>query len=355
MNKWYPNLTGKVPAEVDHAIKILFDHVYKPLDIFIPKPLSVKEISKELQTPGESPLNVSGLIGILSQPQKAMVSVSTVSGAPTLNNIPAPVSGQLQIQNGQLFFFDTSTNPGMWRAISAVATILEDLFINISLYNPVNYPNGTLFWALDKTVLYISQLISSVPTWIYILGTDTTSTIGSKPTLGVNDVGYKLYDPAWDHTWKWNGTAWHYNDNETEPGDVRLRASSVAPLRNGWHVADGSAGVTVSKDDATTTTITLPDLRTFYLKMAAAYTGSGVAAVAPTGSAGATVTSDDPSGDGITTASGSVAAGAGAPSTFLTSASFVPAVGGHHHSIPAITIGSNGTPPTFSLIPYYRL
>lgn len=354
MNNWYPNLTGVAHDNVGFAIRKILDNVYATqgkvdgLAKSIPSKLTLSsadkaDIANSLQINGSSPLNVAGLLGQLAQAQKALAPVSQASGAPSSGTNPNPQPGQLQIQNGQLFFFDDSTNPGQWRAVSATGVFVQDTFANITLYDATSYPLGAVFWATDATVGYTVQEVSTVNTWVYAWGTNFLGDITLLPTLTTTDAGFKLYDVNWDHTWQWDGTAWHYQPDEpSEPGDVKWRASTATPLKNGWQVCDGST-VTATQDDATTTSVTVPNLFGQYAAGIAAgsYTGTQIPAVAPVATGGAV----DP-----TSLSPSSASFAPAGSPAITSFSDP-----HSHTMTQPTISDVGRPPTVLLVPYYRL
>lgn len=361
MNNWYPNLTGKIHNDAAFAIRKVMDSVYALTNktqglegkINAVQPPNIANISQALQVSGSNPLNINGLIGLLAQPQKAIVTVSSATGTPSSGITPTPSAGQLQIQNGQLFFFDNTTSPGQWRPVTAVGTMIIDTFVNLTNYDPTTYPVGTMFWASDNTVLYTIQVVSLVNTWVYILGTDSASTISALPTLSTSDAGYKLYDAAWDHTWQWDGTFWNYQPDEPwEPGDIKWRASSSAPLKSGWHIADGST-VTATQNDATTTSITLPDMRTYYIKATDTYIGVGIAAHPATILGQPLSTGSASTGDNVSV--GAIAVQSGAGTTVVNGVTFVPAAGGHAHTIPTLTNNTDGTPATFSLVPWFRL
>lgn len=123
MTPWYPNLTGLVHPEVEKAITTLFQQHYNlkvdndtqhlelnklVFDPANPPDAHSNATRDSLQINGSTPLNINGLLGILAQPQKALAPVSAASGSPSTPGT-APVSGQLQLQNGVLYFFNGSS------------------------------------------------------------------------------------------------------------------------------------------------------------------------------------------------------------------------------------------------------
>lgn len=117
MTPWFPNLSGLVHPEVERAILNLYKEINPSPSLESTAAVPVHQIAqRELQVNGSAPLNVGGLLGLLSQPQKALAPISPAPGAPSSSG-PAPQPGQFQIQNGVLYFF----NNGTWQQVTASA------------------------------------------------------------------------------------------------------------------------------------------------------------------------------------------------------------------------------------------
>lgn len=117
--KWIPDFTGKATSEVAYALQQLYLKLEKleapkPPP---PKPPSITDIRSALQADGNFPIKVTGLTGQLSEPQKALAY--TVSSLPE-HNSPLSQSGTLVVFNGQLYFYNTSTNPAVWTPVANV-------------------------------------------------------------------------------------------------------------------------------------------------------------------------------------------------------------------------------------------
>ncbi len=222
---WYPSLDAVTHPEVSRAFKNLYDKVYA-LDTTVDKNdktlqgitkpgglpnLFVHKEDKDffqklLQSDGSHPLNVANLLGVLAQPQNAAVPVSSSSSTSPINPPGTPVDGQLQIQGGQLFYYNAATQS--WVPIAAVAVSLEDTHaVRLSDYPATNWPNGTIFYETDRHALYINIASTS---WVLMIA-DMIDVIANRPAdLGVNDSGFIfLATDATELIWYWwDGTAW---------------------------------------------------------------------------------------------------------------------------------------------------
>lgn len=190
--------------------------------------------------------------------------------------------------------------------------------------------------------------------WVYITGRMENQWSTLPADLGENDattvstaltLGFLFFDSKDSyHEWQWTGSIWSWGpDNDCQSGTIIMRDTAPDPL-TGWHAADGTTNLTkYAKDGTRSTTFTVPDMREFYLKASATYTGSGAVAVAPTASGGAVQNTDlHPT-----------------TSTFTPVALATTAVTGfdnpHGHGFTQPTISATGTPATFAVLPYYRL
>jgi hypothetical protein len=135
MSEWFPNLTGQIPHDADIAIQNLFKRLYaaeseiaklkshsrpSPTPALAISPASLSQIQKSLQTQGTNPLNVAGLFGVLSQPQKG--AATHVTSLPDLKNILSQPGTLIEFK-GQIYYFDSSTNPGQWLPLKASAIL----------------------------------------------------------------------------------------------------------------------------------------------------------------------------------------------------------------------------------------
>ena len=198
-------------------------------------PLTLAQIQKAIQLGGSNPINITGLPGILQNPQAAAI-IGT--HAQRLTSTPAL---------------------------------------------------GTFFIETDRTVLYAAELVSGAVKWVYVAGLMAT-TFGSQPVdLGVNDAGFQLWITVQNHVFRWAGSAWAFLDSSG--GYI---ADFVAPPQStGWQRCDGTATdyLALSGSTIVATAFTTADETTVnpgtYHKSAAAYTGAINAPTAP-GISGAT-------------------------------------------------------------------
>lgn len=208
-----PNLSGRVDPIVEATIREMGQQIAtltsRLASVESTNVPSLASINKALQIGGSNPLNVTGLVGQLSQPQVAKAqTVSTLPPAQQSNNNQ---NGTLLIQGGILYVFSTATVPGQWVAVAATGVILEDTHASrVANFPPGSFALGVSFYETDRTVLYINELISGNNTWIYSLGV-YSSVIANRPTdLGVNDVGFIFHATDQGMSYTWNGTVWIY-------------------------------------------------------------------------------------------------------------------------------------------------
>lgn len=189
---------------------------------------------------------------------------------------------------------------------------------NRNNFNPANYSTGSLLTETDRNSVYQVRLVSNQPAWVFLEGRMEAPFVSLPTDLGTPDTGFIFYDNTNSlHTWEWIGTAWTWG-----PGNDLQSGAMVEYDFNpgaGWHICDGTPGLTKYTKTAGTTTFTVPDRRGFYPEniALASYTGVGVAAVAP----------------GVTT-------------TTVLTAGAVNVVE---------TVDATGRPPTFGVPVYYRL
>lgn len=135
----------------------------------------------------------------------------------------------------------------------------------------------TIYIETDRNrVMYISDGVN----WNYHGGTILTSLAGMlaiAAALGSHDAGLLFYSSTFDRTYRWSGAA----IGEINARDRSIHMCAEAPETAGYALCDGST-VTRSRPDGTTYSWVTPNLSGRYPKFADAYTGSGVAASAPT-------------------------------------------------------------------------
>lgn len=220
-------------------------------------------------------------------------------------------------------------------------------------------------------------------------------------SLGKDDEDFLYYATDFARLFRWTGTAWERAPGEDQTAEIRF-FGPVAP-GTGWHLCDGTAGITRTNMDATTSSVTIPDLRGFFIKGGAVYTGTGVAAVAP-GISGS-VANESAHTHGVTGTSGAgsahnhsidhdhpaVTSGGPSATVLVVSAAGVTPVGtsththsvdvsafagtsgdesahthdqgtlaagagtAHAHGVGTLAVDATGEPAKFVLLPYYRL
>lgn len=290
-----PSLIGRTDPLVQKAFQ---DQAAQLQDLAaqisaIPPPpkIDYSKISQALAISGVSPLNVQGLVGKLSNPQRAAVSLN--SSGPTSGILAQP--GTITLINGVLSYFDTTTNPGSWLPVAALAVVYMDTHANrlaLPKYNPSKNPLGAVFWETDRQLLYLNQGVYKASHWQYALGTYSlvqASIAGLG--LGVNDTNLLLNVTDFDHILQWTGAAWGWGPGNPEKSGMGPIPFEVDPSpTTGWHLYDGTANVPYLKSDGTLGTQTLVNLSGAsptgsYLKTGAANGGPN-APIAPTFSGG---------------------------------------------------------------------
>lgn len=369
---WYPSVDQFVHPEVSRAFKYIYDKFYAAEDsidtltgvvknTINPSPAAARSA---LQSDGTHPLNVANLLGILAQPQNAAVPVSNGSSTSPIIPSGTPTNGQLQIQGGQLFFYNAPTSS--WIPIAAQAVIIEDTRANrIANYPPANYPLGSLFLETDSSLIYVIEVVSLNNVWVWTSGTyarTQTQLAALAATLSTNDTGLLANVTNFGHVLQWTGSAWQRGPGDTEHSDS-FHEFGAAPSDPGWHACDGTS-VSFLKYDGSLGTRALPDLTTSaYAKgTKATYTPTLSAPTAPTLSG-----STDPTTIGFTPADAATAGTAsinnpavGTPTSVLVPP-FTGGGGGslvtdpHNHTLTGASITLGGDPiENFSVIKMYR-
>ena len=199
-------------------------------------------------------------------------------------------------------------------------------------------------------------------------------------TLSAANKGQPVYVTDYDHTLYWTGAAWSFRNGERSDYTQLFHDAPTPSV--GWHICDGSAGVSYLKSDGTLGTKTLPDLvgSPSFVELSNASTGVITAAVHPTvtntlatspATTGVTAT-----GPGSTAASNPTTTSTSTTVNVTTSGSTAVATGTHTHTVnhahtvgdPTVTdpghshslsgsvsVGADGMPQRIQLLPYFRL
>lgn len=123
--------TARKPERLYEFLRLFSDAVRKlntdpesAPEVFTLTPSLMREIRAELQVNGVAPLNVSGLIGLLSQPQTAAIVV-----AASLPNAANYLPGTMLVLTGtpDTFYYNKSGSPNTWQAISTAPTNMMTL------------------------------------------------------------------------------------------------------------------------------------------------------------------------------------------------------------------------------------
>jgi hypothetical protein len=232
-----------------------------------------------LQASGKTPMNVSGLPGLLGQAQFALAN--NQSGAPSAG--PGSQPGTIVTINNVI---NEVMSPGQAQALSALAYFLFDTRANrIANYPAANYPPGTPFVETDSTLIYWVQVVSGSNAWVYLSGTyqRTQAQLAAlEATLGTNDSGLLCDVTDYAHVLVWGGSAFGWGPGES--GSGYLQPFAVAPTGSGWQACDGSAGVNYMKADGTLGAVNVPNTNSTaaYINASGSYSASITAAVKPT-------------------------------------------------------------------------
>lgn len=229
------------------------------------------------------------------------------------------------------------------------------------------YANG-VFFASDYN--YVGW-VSDGANWNYATGVQYgTLSPDQKPTLTTSDIGYRFRATDFQREYRWSGSAWTDAPGSPARGHVAFFPYSLdATCQPGseWHLCDGTASVTISKSDGTTTTITVPDLTTAHRFPRATSGTTGI-----TGGSATThthtvdppnTTSALPSTNATGTDGGSTTVQSGSGTT-VAAHTHNHNMSNHTHDVdiaafasagPSGSSGDDALPPYYDMRPYIRL
>ncbi len=280
-DRWYPNLSSRIDPITDQAIRYLFDAIYALQDgsglgdgakkvitetvgPSLTLPAITAHVSQALSAGGSSPLNVTGLPGVLPQPQPTATPV--VTALPTSG--PLVYIGSQVLFNGLPYTYTanpTAGGPAFWKLQVATAAPIYDTHANRTNYPAANYPLGTTYFEIDRTnVTYVVQNVSGVNTWLFYNGI-MVDVLANLPTLGVNDANFQFQASDFAHVWTWDGAAWHFAPGNSS-GYYTFTNTGSPPVGGVWGKADGST-YTQSIDNATTISVVSANISGNYIRL----------------------------------------------------------------------------------------
>lgn len=115
---------------------------------------------------------------------------------------------------------------------------------------------------------------TAINQWCYFFGT-WTAAYASLPTLGANDIGFLFFDNTHYRLFEWEtaggapasaSPGWNRGNQELPTGAIQILPFGPGGSATGWQLADGTTGVAITRDDATTTTVTVPNMVGAYPK-----------------------------------------------------------------------------------------
>jgi len=188
-------------------------------------------LRQRLQAGGDAELNVSGLAGVLGEPQR--MGIRVIPSADTLPGLNTAFPYEVISWQGKMYYFSPTPNPGQWVPLSAAASIVADTHANrLTLYPAASQPTGLLFWETDRTALYRITTAAGVNSWSLMLTRPMTSTFSSRPAdLVTTDVGFRFAASDYGYqTWMWSGTAWALQEGQGQPMRGTLVSSDQRPV-----------------------------------------------------------------------------------------------------------------------------
>ena len=216
--------------------------------------------------------------------------------------IDAPTAATIAHSVAQKIATSTVLNITNATGTSATATGSGTAYATTHASRPAasSYPNGTLYWETDRTVLYMAL----TGRWVYVAGMMSATQATLPVDLGSGDAGFLVNVTDYAHQLQWNGAAWGWAPGDSGSGYIGL--FEVDP-GTGWHLYDGSA-VNYLLGTGALASVTLPDLTSIAANAAYPKAGSPNsgpnAAVAPTPTGSPSATQAVATGSGTSVASG---------------------------------------------------
>ena len=290
------------------------------LSVFLqePKPITVdqlEQIKKSLSAGGDQALNVTGLAGILLQPQ--------LTNLPEVQRLPprgSSTEGQTVLFEHTIWRFSANATRG-WEEVSIIC--IQDDHANLTLYDANNYGPGVLFYKTDWKVFYINQLAidannnTIIHLWNYGTGIYEAPVSVRPSNLNLTDTKLLFFARDWQVGWRWNGSDWQYlwgeymnvlsaiptpTANEVgflfgatdyfhryrwsgngwsfaagDPGSGYIVGGTAVPVGGLWAPCNGGVA-TVALQNGTTGAITTPNMTNGVFVMGGLYTGNVQAA-----------------------------------------------------------------------------
>lgn len=266
---WIPNLSGRTDPIVEQAIRYLFRAIYHLRDTgdlsaaakknitdlaaaAIPTKTVIDHIAAQLSSGGSNPLNVTGLPGVLPNPQ--------LSGPPIVTALPGPGDplsqpGNLVIYKGIEYQFRALPGGGYsWVVTVSVGASLNGALTTFRANFPAaNYPPGTTI-KLAEGPSFIIQDVTGTHHWFYYSGYQA-DLLANIPTasLVLDDAGYEFSATDYVQQYAWSGTVFHFAP-ASGSGQVQF-FPSPPPTYGLWGLSNGST-YSVSQDDGTTAPVT---------------------------------------------------------------------------------------------------
>jgi hypothetical protein len=296
-------------------------------------------------------------------------------------SVQFPVGTLFLESDRNVTYIATTASGTVTTAGTAVTLVSGDHFVNSAAgFNAAQWPAGTpiVINGVTYTVSSVTNASALVLTatagvqvgvayscvsgrWVYSKG-EYSTTLANLPTdLGENGynafTGFLFYATDYLRRWEYASTGaapasaspgWKRERNDIPMGQVTILPFGPGQYSAGWALCDGSA-VTVTRDDATSTSVTAPNLVGAYPKggTTGTYAPGQAAAVVPTITGS---TASVSSGDSIGTTSANILAGTGASTSVLTGATLT--TPGHLHGVGTL-VNNNLGEPVHVVVPFY--
>ena len=219
-------------------------------------------------TPGV-PLDPSG-VPTTSQPLPPSTPVVVTLPAP---GDPLAVVNQFVIYQQKVYIYTTFPGgPDYWALDTTAAPSIRDVFGNLSLYPPANYPVGTVYVADDLSISYAIQSVGGTNMWIYYNGiyeAPLATIQGMIASFGPKE--YRLIARASDylHNWFWTGSVFSLTEaakigfaGGLAPGSTLISVGGPPFGGSGqlWQLCDGTLGVPVLQENASLVNTDMPTI-----------------------------------------------------------------------------------------------